>query len=76
MDNYVTGTLTLSYTDNDAALAAVLNVDPRGEDIADAAASWHSPPERISDVASPRLRPAHFQELDEVSLIKALASLL
>ena len=76
MDNYVIGTLTLSYTDNDAALAAVLNVDPRGEDVAGAAASWHSPSERIRDVANPRLRPVRFQELDDGSLIMALASLL
>lgn len=77
MDNYVIGTLTLSYTDNDAALAAVLNVDPGGEDVAGAAAaSWHPPSERIKDVANPRLRPVRFQELDDDSLVQALASLL
>lgn len=76
MDNRVMGTLTLSYTDNDAALAAVLNVDPRGEDVAGGAASWHSPSERIREVANPRLRPVRFQDLDDDSLIEALASLL
>jgi 5-methylcytosine-specific restriction enzyme B len=76
MDNYVIGTLTLSYTDNDAALAAVLNIGPPGEDTAGGAAYWYSPSERIRDVASPRLRPVRFQELDDDSLIKALTSLL
>jgi 5-methylcytosine-specific restriction protein B len=76
MDSQVMGTLTLSYTDNDAALAAVLNVDPRGEDVAAAAASWHAPGERIAEVAIPRLRPSRFQDFDDDSLVRALASLL
>jgi 5-methylcytosine-specific restriction enzyme B len=76
MDNRVIGTLTLSYVDNDAALAAVLNVDPGGDNIVGAAASWHEPDERIRDVATPRLRPRRFQELEEDSLIVALTSLL
>jgi 5-methylcytosine-specific restriction enzyme B len=76
MDDRVIGTLTLSYVDNDAALAGVLNVDPGGDNIAGKAASWHQPDERIRDVATPRLRPTRFQELEEASLVVALTSLL
>lgn len=79
MDNNVLGTLTLSYVDNDAALAAVLNVDPRGEEepgSTSGAATWHQPSESIRQVASPRLRPVRFQSLGNSELSAALASLL
>ncbi len=78
-DNQVMGTLTLSFTDNDAGLAAVLNVDPSGDDAAvstGVAAVWHQPGEAIRQVAAPRLRPVRLQDLDADDLISALASLL
>lgn len=78
-DNQVMGTLTLSFTDNDAALAAVLNVDPGGDDggaTTGVAAIWHQPDESIRQVAGPRLRPVRLQDLDTEHQIAAFMSLL
>lgn len=76
MDNRVIGTLTLTYTDEDASLAGVLNVDPNGVEHTDGAAYWHKPPERLEGIAAPRLRPVRFQELSTHDLLGALESLL
>lgn len=80
MDNNVIGTLTLSFTDQDGALAAVLNVDqfdqsddPRHPS---GAAQWHAPAEAIKQVAIPRLRPVRFQNLSDNDLVSVFASLL
>lgn len=79
IDNHLLGTLTLSFTDNDAALAAVLNVGPptdRGDELPVAAATWHYPSEALSRVAGPRLRPTRFLQLRNGDRITALRSLL
>ncbi|MGL5830268.1 MAG: hypothetical protein ACRC0L_11970, partial [Angustibacter sp.] len=80
MDNNVIGTLTLSFTDRDGALAAVLNVDQFDES-GDArhplgAAEWHVPDEAIRQVATPRLRPVRFLNLSDDDLLVVFASLL
>lgn len=80
MDDMVMGTLTLSFTDDDRPLAAVLNVDPATEDTPGrppgAAAWWQPVPESMRDVAQPRLRLTLFQDLGQDDLIAALRSLL
>ncbi len=76
LDNNVLGTLTLSFTDNDADLAAVLNADPGGTDLPNAAATWHAPPGRTSEVAGSRLRPVRFRDLSGQDLVETLASML
>jgi 5-methylcytosine-specific restriction protein B len=77
MDNRVMGTLALSFVDNDAALAAVLNV-PGSEREASGrrAAVWHQPSASVQQVAAPRLRFERFQSLDDGALTSVLASLL
>lgn len=80
MDNNVIGTLTLSFTDRDGALAAVLNVGQFDESD-DArhptgAAEWHAPDEAIKQVATPRLRPVRFRNLSDDDLIAVFGSLL
>jgi 5-methylcytosine-specific restriction protein B len=84
MDDRVIGTLALTYTDNDAAMAAVLNVDPGGrlseyDGVASegGVAEWHAPKDLIREVASARLRVVRFAELSpQENLIRALSSLL
>lgn len=77
MDQRVMGTLALSFVDNDAALAAILNVPGSEAEAADhRAATWRQPGEAIRQVAAPRLRPVVFQSLDDDTLIAVLASLL
>ncbi len=77
MDNQVMGTLGLSFTDNDAALAAVLNVaDKDDESGGVAAAAWHRPRGLVGQVATSRLRLTRFQDLERDDLVAALASLL
>lgn len=77
MDNRVLGTLALSFVDNDAALAAVLNMPgSESEATGEKAASWHQPSETIRQVAAPRLRLQRFQSLDDDALRSAFASLL
>lgn len=77
MDNRVMGTLALSFVDNDAALAAILNVPPSEAEAAnDRAAVWHQPNEAIRHVAAPRLRLESFQALEDEALVAVLASLL
>lgn len=77
-DNQVMGTLALSFTDNDAALAAVLNVDPAGDEngLLDAVATWHQPSEVIRQVAGPRLRPVRVQDLPSGAQLTTLRTLL
>ena len=78
-DNHVMGTLTLSFTDNDAGLAAVLNVDPGGggEGVAEGvAATWQQPPEFILQVAGARLRPVRLKSLEPADLLAIFQSLL
>lgn len=76
LDNNVLGTLALSFPDNDADLAAVLNADPGGTDIPSAAASWHAPPGRTAEVANSRLRPVRFRDLTGQELVDSISSLL
>jgi 5-methylcytosine-specific restriction protein B len=80
MDHNVVGTLTLSFTDRDGALAAVLNVDQFNESDdprhPTGAAEWHAPDEAIKQVATPRLRPVRFQNLSDGDMVAVLASLL
>lgn len=77
VDNRVTGTLALSFVDNDAALAAILNV-PSSETggTGGGIASWHHPAEAIRQVAAPRLRVQRLQSLSDTDLAAALAALL
>ncbi len=75
MDTNIIGTLALTFTDNDAALAAVLNVDKESGD-APQAGRWIQPDEAIRNVATERLRPALFKSLPQDVLVATLASLL
>jgi 5-methylcytosine-specific restriction enzyme B len=78
LDTQVTGTLQLSFVDNDAALAAVLNapIDPATTAPIHSAASWHQPPGNTADVAPARLRIKRFAEHTDAELVALLASLL
>lgn len=77
MDNRVMGTLALSFVDNDAALAAVLNVPGSDSEPSEHhAATWHQPNTAIRQVAAPRLRFKRLQSLDDAHLASVLASLL
>ncbi|KRF44618.1 hypothetical protein ASH01_11540 [Terrabacter sp. Soil811] len=77
LDNSVLGTLALSFVDNDAALAAILNVPGSDtETTGPQAATWHQPSESVRQVAAPRLRLAEFQALPFEELVPVLASLL
>lgn len=79
IDDQVMGTLALSFTDNDEALAGILNIpawDENGSTTSGAAANWQSPPESLRNVASPRLRPVRFRELAPDELVAAILSLL
>ncbi|MGD8215784.1 McrB family protein [Aestuariimicrobium sp. Y1814] len=73
LDNRVLGTLTLSFTDDDEGLAAVLNVNvaSRGP----AAATWATPPSELTRWPS-RLRVSRFQDFSGADLVQALVSLL
>lgn len=77
MDNRVLGTLALTFVDNDAALAAVLNVpDSDSPDLPDSVATWHQPSEAVRAVAAPRLRLRRMQDLSQDQLVAVLRSLL
>lgn len=78
IDMHVTGTLQLSFIDNDAALAAVLNAptDPSTAAPAAAAASWQVPPPKTAEVASPRLRVKRFASQSDVELVALLSALI
>jgi 5-methylcytosine-specific restriction protein B len=78
LDTQVTGTLQLSFVDNDAALAAVLNapIDPAATASANAAASWHQPPGDTAEVAPPRLRIKRFSQHTDAELVALLSALL
>jgi 5-methylcytosine-specific restriction protein B len=78
IDNQVMGTLALAFADNDAALAAVLKVDPSGEAGSSelAAAHWTEPDDSIRQVAAPRLRLTTFQALEHDKRKLAIQSLL
>lgn len=78
LDRHVTGTLQLSFADNDAALAAVLNAptDPAAEAAPSALASWHLPPGNTAEVASPRLRVKRLASHSDAELLGILAALV
>lgn len=77
MDNRVLGTLALTFVDNDAALAAVLNVpDSDSPDSPHSIATWHQPSEAVRAVAAPRLRLRRMQETPQDQLVAILGSLL
>ena len=77
MDNRVLGTLALTFVDNDAALAAVLNVpDSDSPDSPNSVATWHQPSEAVRAVAAPRLRLRRMQEASQDELVAILRSLL
>jgi 5-methylcytosine-specific restriction protein B len=78
IDTHVIGTLQLSFVDNDAALAAVLNAptDPGATVPLAAPASWHPPPKSTAEVAAPRLRIKRFAQHADDELKDLLAALL
>ncbi|HET7477133.1 MAG TPA: AAA family ATPase [Dermatophilaceae bacterium] len=73
LDNRVLGTLSLSFTDDDEGLAAVLNVTNASG--SGASASWATPPSELTRWPS-RLRLSRFQAFNGPELEKALVSLL
>lgn len=78
LDTQVIGTLQLSFVDNDAALAAVLNapIDPSATAQPGSAASWQLPPGSIAEVAPARLRIKRFSQQSDAELVRLLAALL
>ena len=73
LDNRVLGTLSLSFTDDDEGLAAVLNINGAGA--GKAAAKWATPPTDLTRWPN-RLRLERFQDFDAPTLVDALVSLL
>lgn len=78
LDTQVVGTLQLSFVDNDAALAAVLNapIDPAAAAHAHSAAHWQQPPGSTGDIAPARLRVRRFAEQTDDELVAMFAALL
>jgi hypothetical protein len=78
LDTQVTGTLQLSFVDNDAALAAVLNAptDPAVTAHAHSAAFWQQPPHRTAEVAPARLRIKRFAQQTDHEVLSMFAALL
>ena len=74
LDNRVIGTLSLTFIDNDDALAAVLNVTAEGH--GGQVAHWVEPEPSLAGIASRRLRPIRCQDLPTDQLIPVLQSLL
>ncbi|MFP5580294.1 MAG: hypothetical protein ACLGIZ_18945, partial [Acidimicrobiia bacterium] len=78
LDTQVIGTLHLSFVDNDAAMAAVLNAptDPAVTAHAHSAASWQQPPGSTAEVAPARLRIKRFAQQTDDALVAMVAALL
>lgn len=77
-DNKVSGTLRMTFADQDELLGAVLNLDPEsgGASGAPSVAIWLQPQNSVAQYSPPRLRIKRLADFPESDVKKALAKLL